>query len=945
MNESSSGHSLGGNGNAASFTADELRQRRMAALGGSAAPAAASGAASAASAAAPTDAAAGGGATPSSTTTGAVDGSISTSNSASANMSASSGTSMSMSTSMSNPASTNISNRPAPVVGFNPVISNDTRDFEEEDAELQAALAMSMERSSNANTSTTAPAPATTNNNNNNNNNNQYLPPTPPPSVVGLVDLQEVGQEEEPEDFVRALPDWYATGEPYQITTFHQVMWDCTLTTDSDKLRWVGQAIDVRESDNDNDSSATMAATTNTNTDNMFTQETMLHAVARTHLPWGLLQQHGGPCGVMAAVQAELLRLLLFGRRRPVTVQTTMAETSTPQMLLDYPTSPNIMPGRQQNISSEFIREALARSIAVILARAALTPPATGEETNTAERKNVVRVVLPTKSDSSCLSWQDLEPWLAPSGNVNSHSSASLSVYTIDLSSSEEQVSSFSMEEKPKRQKTAESKEFLETRVLRLARAVGTFLLLPPKEGRPAPLDSFRRPGGVLLLVMSVVASRGKHVIEKEFDDPIGTKLTSQFGHCAQELMNLLLTGQAVSNVFDNTLIPSGELILRGIQSQPTIGYLSQLESLRYCEVGSYYKSPRFPIWVVGSASHFTVLFGEASSLKESKSDMLLEQCRRAFKGVEGGEEHGFISTVQLGTVMAALDLDVGGDHAVQTLAASLEVSGAGIILWDEFWKVTSRLMTGATLEQVLQGRDGNGFNNEIELPPLLLTEFGETDVAQKPAAATIAAAVPMNHSMVESDEEMARRLAAEWGSDTSGGTGIAALSEAARVASPMEVESAGLSDEELARRLQAEWDAETPGAASSSVAAVNGSPVPIGLDPDDGTAFPATPPREDSKPRAKSPSDTQHNLDFEKYGDSFELYHYNGLRGGLLTPFRVTRLSAEEAVGASIALNRGNQASSHGSGGSDGDLEDVVRTKWPSCMVNWLGKSPPYID
>jgi hypothetical protein len=77
----------------------------------------------------------------------------------------------------------------------------------------------------------------------------------------------------------------------------------------------------------------------------------------------------------------------------------------------------------------------------------------------------------------------------------------------------------------------------------------------------------------------------------------------------------------------------------------------------------------------------------------------------------------------------------------------------------------------------------------------------------------------------------------------------------------------------------------------------------------------------------------------FEEYGDSFSLYHYNGLRGGTLTAFRITRLSPEEAVGASIALNKGS--ASDGSG----DLEDVVRTKWPSCMVDWGGKKPPFID
>ncbi len=95
-----------------------------------------------------------------------------------------------------------------------------------------------------------------------------------------------------------------------------------------------------------------------------------------------------------------------------------------------------------------------------------------------------------------------------------------------------------------------------------------------------------------------------------DMDDP-NTSLTSYFGHSSQELMNLLLTGVAASNVFDNSVTLSEELICRGIHSRPAIGYLSILESLRYCEVGGYYKSPLFPIWVVGSTSHFSVMFGD----------------------------------------------------------------------------------------------------------------------------------------------------------------------------------------------------------------------------------------------------------------------------------------------------------------------------------------------
>jgi ubiquitin carboxyl-terminal hydrolase MINDY-3/4 len=196
------------------------------------------------------------------------------------------------------------------------------------------------------------------------------------------------------------------------------------------------------------------------------------------------------------------------------------------------------------------------------------------------------------------------------------------------------------------------------------------------------------------------------------------------------------------------------------------VGYLTQLEAMRYCEVGGYYKSPIFPIWVVGSTSHFTVMFGDSVALKESQSDRLLDECRRAFKAVEGGEENGFIPTDQLGTVLHKLKIQVGGvesehESRVQTLGASLEVSGASIILWDDFWKAASRLMTGATLETVLQG-DGGSTNpivlggendNDSDVPPLLIN-YAENEMMAKPAAAR-----------VETDEEMARRLGAEWGS------------------------------------------------------------------------------------------------------------------------------------------------------------------------------------
>ncbi|XP_045421107.1 probable ubiquitin carboxyl-terminal hydrolase MINDY-4 isoform X4 [Lemur catta] len=80
-----------------------------------------------------------------------------------------------------------------------------------------------------------------------------------------------------------------------------------------------------------------------------------------------------------------------------------------------------------------------------------------------------------------------------------------------------------------------------------------------------------------------------------------------------QELVNLLLTGKAVSNVFNDVVeLDSGDgniTLLRGIAARSDIGFLSLFEHYNVCQVGCFLKTPRFPIWVVCSESHFSVLF------------------------------------------------------------------------------------------------------------------------------------------------------------------------------------------------------------------------------------------------------------------------------------------------------------------------------------------------
>ncbi|KAK7823866.1 hypothetical protein U0070_020537, partial [Myodes glareolus] len=50
---------------------------------------------------------------------------------------------------------------------------------------------------------------------------------------------------------------------------------------------------------------------------------------------------------------------------------------------------------------------------------------------------------------------------------------------------------------------------------------------------------------------------------------------------------------------------------LLGIHEQAAVGFLTLMEALRYCKVGSYLKSPKFPIWIVGSETHLTVFFAK----------------------------------------------------------------------------------------------------------------------------------------------------------------------------------------------------------------------------------------------------------------------------------------------------------------------------------------------
>lgn len=113
---------------------------------------------------------------------------------------------------------------------------------------------------------------------------------------------------------------------------------------------------------------------------------------------------------------------------------------------------------------------------------------------------------------------------------------------------------------------------------------------------------------GLVLFVLAVVQTKGVIRIENEMDET-GSFLVAAHGYCTQELVNLLITGSAVSNVFDGQQRLEGGTRLQGIKQRSSIGLLTLFEWYKYMEVGTYLKDPVDPVWVVCSESHFSTLY------------------------------------------------------------------------------------------------------------------------------------------------------------------------------------------------------------------------------------------------------------------------------------------------------------------------------------------------
>ena len=110
---------------------------------------------------------------------------------------------------------------------------------------------------------------------------------------------------------------------------------------------------------------------------------------------------------------------------------------------------------------------------------------------------------------------------------------------------------------------------------------------------------------GVLLFMYTVFLTKGIDHVNSELSDTSEPLIHNTYGYGSQALINLMLTGRAVAHVWDNDQDVGG-LKLRGINEQSDIGFITLMEQMRYCTVGSFFKNPKNPVWVMGSETHLT---------------------------------------------------------------------------------------------------------------------------------------------------------------------------------------------------------------------------------------------------------------------------------------------------------------------------------------------------
>ncbi|XP_015582885.2 ubiquitin carboxyl-terminal hydrolase MINDY-3 [Ricinus communis] len=400
----------------------------------------------------------------------------------------------------------------------------------------------------------------------------------------------------------------------------------------------------------------------------------------------GLVQHEGGPCGVLAAIQAFVLKYLLFFSDDLGKVAPNMLQNFGSGTKRRYIASNNL-----GSLTEDTKARALVRSMGEILFLCGSSK----------------RAVIATLNSIAC-----------DAGGPEKDETIAKALEGLYIESASDLQ-----------------------KILRIDTYTSQASALQRLQ---ATLPVFQSRMGALLFLISALLSRGLDSVQADRDDPSLPLVTAPFGHASQEIVNLLLCGQAVPNVFDGRMDLGDGMCLKGISTSVEVGFLTLLESLNFCKVGQHLKCPKWPIWVVGSESHYTVLFALDTTVQdENELEERETQIRKAFDAQDQSGGGGFIGEEGFHQVLRETNIRLPPeklDHLCST----------GFIVWSEFWQVILDLdksLGGLKDSSGLMGKkvfDLYHFNGiaKSDLIGSHMTSGGETPV-QRPRLTKLRVSVP----------------------------------------------------------------------------------------------------------------------------------------------------------------------------------------------------------
>ncbi|CAH8549538.1 unnamed protein product [Schistosoma haematobium] len=182
-------------------------------------------------------------------------------------------------------------------------------------------------------------------------------------------------------------------------------------------------------------------------------------------------------------------------------------------------------------------------------------------------------------------------------------------------------------------------------------------------------LPQIKSKYGVLCFLYSVLFTHGLQSLINEMNGEMDALIDPIHGHASQCLINLLITGESTPYLFDGER-DLGGFTLKGISRQPKTGFLTFVEAMRYCEVGWFLKNPYYPVWILGSETHLTVLASPDMSLvsKNVKSEINsisgLRQAEVEFNYLSPDQDTGgFISSSDFEKLLTKLRLSTGSQQ------------------------------------------------------------------------------------------------------------------------------------------------------------------------------------------------------------------------------------------------------------------------------------------